>query len=86
MTSFFIHVHSRDEIVLLDADGNTAASVKWSKSVQGTAIRRNPDGSYSVLSEGDNIVDTLKNLGSFNILLQALEVWSDDNILVMCLQ
>ncbi|GMH33035.1 hypothetical protein BSKO_00869 [Bryopsis sp. KO-2023] len=69
---FTLTVGYRDAIALFDAEGNLSARVAWERSEQGTAFRRWSNGDFSVISEAENVVDTLFNVGQFSTFLMAL--------------
>ena len=64
----------RDEINLLDDNGARVSAVGWGESAIGTSIRRLQDGSYVTLAEDVNIIEVLRSMGEFEILIEALEV------------
>ena len=64
----------RDEINLFDPTGTLSATVKWSNTDMGTSLHYLPDGSYQQLPEGADVLSTLRAIGGFNILLDALKV------------
>lgn len=67
-------VPCRDEVNLFDPNGTLVTSAKWANSSPGAAIHLMPDGTYKLIPEDKNIIETLKALGDYDSFIAALKV------------
>lgn len=59
---------------LFDKNGTLVDSAKWSNSSPGAALHLMPDGTYKLVAENQNVIDTLTALGNYNDFVAALKV------------
>eukprot|EP00210_Caulerpa_lentillifera_P009448 g9009.t1 len=69
---FDFSINFRDEINLIDDNGNIVSTVSWSESEVGTSVRILADGSYDQVPENLDVIETLEELGDYTVLLKVL--------------
>lgn len=70
---FDFSINFRDEINVVDAEGEVVSTVTWTESEEGTSFRIVADGSYARVPENLDIIETLEELGDYTALLRVLD-------------
>lgn len=70
---FDFSINFRDDINVVNSEGDVVSTVSWTESEEGTSFRILADGSYAQVPENLDIVETLEELGDYSVLLRVLD-------------
>ncbi|GMH33014.1 hypothetical protein BSKO_00848 [Bryopsis sp. KO-2023] len=78
---FLFNLSVRDTLYLYNADDELVDVLMWGSSERGQALRRQPNGFFQWFSERRNVLETLRDMGTYTIFLEALKVTGLDQTL-----
>ncbi|GMH37164.1 hypothetical protein BSKO_05037 [Bryopsis sp. KO-2023] len=76
---FNFNLGFRDFIKLSDAEGSLIQEMEWEGVDKGSALRRQHDGSYTMVPEDESVLNLLNSLGNYTFFLDALKIFAPND-------
>ncbi|GMH37136.1 hypothetical protein BSKO_05009 [Bryopsis sp. KO-2023] len=76
---FDFNLSFQDSIKLSNAEGNLIQEMEWESFDNGSALRRQHDGSYTMVPEDESVLNLLNSLGNYTFFLDALKIFAPND-------